>query len=301
MFKRTVIGAALAAAMCLAALGAPGMAAAVDDAGSGPAQAMTPSSEWTALPASTDRWYSFAYAGDGSQIDVWLDVAPGSSAAFSIWTPQQVEAWARGEAVQPVGRGSFNEYGPGSLNWSGNFNMPGAYYVVVENKGVDTSYYAMHLAGNGVTIAAEPAQEAAVQAAAEPAADKDLAAVPAATDGLTPGDAFATPAHSVPVAPSTGLWHKFQYAGDQSQILVWLDDLSGSGLTFSVWTPEQVHQMEMGHSVEPVGRGSANVYAPGNLSWSGNFVQAGTYYLKVENASAAEGTYTLSILGSSVW
>jgi len=50
-----------------------------------------------------------------------------------------------------------------------------------------------------------------------------------------------------------------------------------------------------------VGRGSDDPYAPGDLSWSGGFPQAGTYYVLVQNGSATAGTYTLQIKGSGVW
>ena len=123
----------------------------------------------------------------------------------------------------------------------------------------------------------------------------------AASSGATPEQSFAIPAYSVPIAQGASVWHKFEYAGDKSSILVWLDAQGQSGLAFSVWTPEEVHQMEMGQSVSAVGSGSANSNAPGDLSWAGNFPQAGSYYVKVTNTSSVAMTYSLNIKGSGVW
>jgi len=105
----------------------------------------------------------------------------------------------------------------------------------------------------------------------------------------------------VPIAPGASLWHKFEYAGDRSQILVWLTDEAGIGLNFSVWTPEQVRLWQSGAAVEPVGRGSFDPYASGDLSWSGNFPQAGSYYVRVDNGTSTSGQYSLHIQGSGVW
>jgi len=46
---------------------------------------------------------------------------------------EQVRRWAGGEQIEPVGRGTANEYEPGDLFWMGAFGTPGEYYVVVEN------------------------------------------------------------------------------------------------------------------------------------------------------------------------
>ena len=59
--------------------------------------------------------------------------------------------------------------------------------------------------------------------------------------------------------------------------------------------------MEKGNVVDPVGRGAGNEYGPGSLSWSGSFVQAGTYYVAVANGSSAVATYTVQMQGSGVW
>jgi hypothetical protein len=288
---------ALLAVSVMATAGA-GTAAAATTTGSGPDQAIAPTGQWTAAAPGATTWYEFQYAGDTSQIEAWMDVV-GNNTTFSVVTPEEVAAWAAGSALDPVGRGSADGYAAGDLSWSGNFNEAGVYYLVVENAGPDTSYYLLDIAGSGVYLPAEAAAEQTTTAAAETTAVAETAAAP--TSGATPEDAFTIPAYDVAIAPAGSIWHSFQYAGDESQILAWLDAQGQSGLSFSVWTPDQVKQIENGQSVEPVGRGSVNEYGPGDLSWLGAFPQAGTYFLKVDNSGSAVINYTVQINGSGVW
>jgi hypothetical protein len=54
--------------------------------------------------------------------------------------------------------------------------------------------------------------------------------------------------------------------------------------------------------LETVGQGTENAYNGADLSWSGNFGEAGTYYLIVETTGSASGPmyYTLEIDGEDV-
>ena len=101
--------------------------------GGGPDDALTASQEYVSLAAGETLWYSFECAGDGSQIEVWLNAEPDDSVTFSIWTEEQVKQWAAGEEVEPVGRGTANAYEAGEQFWAGSFCTPGTYYVVVQN------------------------------------------------------------------------------------------------------------------------------------------------------------------------
>jgi hypothetical protein len=298
MIKKLVAG-TLVAAVAFSCLLAPG--AVFASAGDGPFEAAAASGTWTELQQGATTWYGFTYAGDSSQILVTLDQASDNSAGFAIWTPEEVDAWARGQAVEPIGRGSPNPFVANQLLWSGNFNMAGEYFVVVQSTGPGVGYYALNIAGSGVSVAAEATQATVTTAAETTSQPAVAAAAEKSTDGATPGESFTIPAYSVAAAPNATVWHSFSYAGDESRILVWLDDLSGVNLTLSVWTPEQVAQMEKGNTVEPVGRGSYDQYGKGSLSWAGNFPQAGTYYVTVDNGGAAVGSYTLQIAGSGVW
>jgi TolB protein len=150
-------------------------------AGSGPENALAPAGDWQPLEANESLWYTFHYAGDGSQVEVRLQVEPAESATFAVWTPQEVERRGLGLAVEPVGRGSADPYAPGSLVWAGSFTTPGAYYVVVERAGSQPgkSYYLLEVHGEGVSLSAPPAtpesKPAPVKSQPKPAAPAKLA------------------------------------------------------------------------------------------------------------------------------
>lgn len=120
----------------------------------GPDDALLPSSEWQPLNAGDSYWYAFEYAGDGSQIQVRLEVEPAESAAFQVWTPGEIERWRLGLEANPIGRGSVDPSAAKLLAWSGNFNEVGTYYVVVEHAGNQpgTSYYLLTISGEGVSF-----------------------------------------------------------------------------------------------------------------------------------------------------
>jgi hypothetical protein len=109
--------------------------------GTGPADALTPSANWTPLAAGQWTWYAFQYAGDGSQVRVRLAVDPASPATFSVWTPANVARWVQDGTIVPIGRGSANRFFGDDLIWTGHFNTPGTYYVVVENANATPSNY----------------------------------------------------------------------------------------------------------------------------------------------------------------
>ncbi|MFC2037620.1 DPP IV N-terminal domain-containing protein [Chloroflexota bacterium] len=123
-------------------------------AGSGPDDALLPDGEWDQLRLGESHWYAFHYQGDGSQVQVRLQVEPHDSATFVVWTPDQIWHWGLGEYVEPVGRGSDDPRAEGILVWSGSFPNSGTYYVVVEHAGghAGTSYYLLDVSGEGVSL-----------------------------------------------------------------------------------------------------------------------------------------------------
>ena len=118
-------------------------------AGTGPGEALQPTDEWAQLGAGESQWYAFYYSGDGSQIEVRLQVEPQNSVGFAVWTPEQIWRWGLGEYVEPVGRGSLDSNAAGALAWSGSFNASGTYYVELEQEGnqATTSYYLLDVSG----------------------------------------------------------------------------------------------------------------------------------------------------------
>jgi TolB protein len=83
-----------------------------------------------------------------------MEVAPAESAAFAVWTPEEIRRWELGLEVEPIGRGSPDPLAPGTLAWSGSFVTAGTYYIVVEHAGSGprTSYYRLTVGGTGVSL-----------------------------------------------------------------------------------------------------------------------------------------------------
>jgi hypothetical protein len=161
-----------------------GHAAATSPAGTGPDDALTPGGDWQPLGAGESRWYAFQYTGDSSQVEIRMEVVPAESAAFAVWTPEEIQRWKLGLKVEPVGRGSADPFAAGTLLWSGSFPTAGTYYVVVEHagSGSGTSYYLLTVRGDGVSLS-KPAPAATPQPKpAKPQAE--AVAPPAATSRL---------------------------------------------------------------------------------------------------------------------
>ena len=64
------------------------------------------------------------------------------------------------------------------------------------------------------------------------------------------------------------IWYAFQYAGDDSQILVDMQAKPGNGATFSIWTPADVANWAAGNKPDPVGHGSSDITSMA-VTWSG--------------------------------
>ena len=133
--------------------------------GTGPDNALAPTGDWQPVQAGEEHWYEFYYAGDGSQIEIRMQVEPHESATFEVWTPEAIERWGLGLEADPIGRGSPDPFADGVLTWTGNFTTPGTYYAVVEREGSQpgTSYYLLEVSGDGVS-SAPPAPTATAEA-----------------------------------------------------------------------------------------------------------------------------------------
>jgi hypothetical protein len=133
--------------------------AAASASGTGPDDARAPVADWLPIAPGESVWYAFQYGGDGSQIQIRMDVEPAGGAAFHVWTPEQIRRWGLGEEVHPIGRGSADPSAGGGLLWTGSFNDAGTYYVVVEHtrNQPGTSYYLLDVSGDGVSLSAAPA------------------------------------------------------------------------------------------------------------------------------------------------
>jgi hypothetical protein len=250
-------------------------------AGKEPESALAPAGKWMPLAVGQETWYAFNYAGDGSQILARMGVDPAGSATFSVWTPANVQQRAQGGTVTPVGQGATNDLFGGDLVWTGNFDLPGTYYVVVDQAGSTPGNYALTVSGSGVSFP-QPKQVKAPAGGAKP---------------------MAPTGNSTPVAVGQQHWYTFDYAGDNSEILARMSvDPTGSA-EFSVWTPalfQQLGQAGPGDKVDPVGRGSVDDGLGGDLVWQGNFNTPGTYHILVDQTGSIPSSYSLNVTGDGV-
>lgn len=110
----------------------------------------SPFEQWMGMKGGHSHWEAFQYEGDDTNVEITLDAEPDEGATFSVWTAEQVRLYGLGEDVEPVGRGTPNEYAEGDLAWSGRFVQPGTYYVLVEHRGEAPSYCKLTLQGKDV-------------------------------------------------------------------------------------------------------------------------------------------------------
>ena len=250
-------------------------------AGSGPESALAPAGKWMPLAVGQETWYTFNYAGDGSQILARMGVDPAGSATFSVWTPANVQQRAQGGTVTPIGQGAANDLFGGDLVWTGNFNLPGAYYVVVDQAGSTPGNYALTVSGSGVSFP-QPKQVKAPASGAKP---------------------MAPTGNSSPLAAGQQHWYTFDYTGDNSEILARMSVDPAGSAEFSVWTPalfQQLGQAGPGDKVDPVGRGAVDNGLGGDLVWQGKFDAPGTYHILVDQVGSVPGSYSLNVTGDGV-
>ncbi len=103
------------------------------------------------LPPGARGDYRFDYRGDGSQISVTLDSTDSQWLTLSVYTPDQMQSLKRGDAVNPVGRGTPSR--EHSLSWLGSFRLRGEYHVIVENRGSVAVQFHLEITGGAVSFA----------------------------------------------------------------------------------------------------------------------------------------------------
>lgn len=298
----------------LAATGTAPFASVAMAQGEGPESAVAVTDEWTAIGIGERIWYSFEYEGDESEIVVRMATTPKDSVRFSVWTPDNVMAWARGAGEHPVGSGAANSFFGGDQVWVGSFNAAGTYYVVVEQAGLVAGSYRLQITGSGVSYAAPAA--AATQAApaetttttAEAAGDSapadELSAAGAsalvATGGTGPADALTALGGWTTLAAGQRTWYAFGYDGGGSPIQVRMAVSVDGGADFGVWTADNIRDWVAGKPENPVGKGTVNAFLDDDLAWLGSFPSAGTYYVAVTSLTASTCQYKLQITGDGV-
>ncbi len=263
------------------------------------------------IPAGTSVWYSFNYVGDKSQILLSLVNGAASGLQFNVWTPARIGDWWN---ETPIGRGAaqnincdtgvVEEKGACKSNdliWTGNFDIPGTYYIQVTNPAANAMSGQLMIQGTGVMLA--PAAPQAPSQSAAPAA----VAVGPATD---PNHAALIDNQSHTIPAGTSLWYSFNYVGDKSQILLTLVNGGSGGLKFNLFTPAQIGDW---WNETPIGRGTVQsincttgeIEAKGtcqasDLTWNGNFDLSGMYFVQVVNPTASAVPGQLTIQGTGV-
>jgi hypothetical protein len=124
----------------------------------------------------------------------------------------------------------------------------------------------------------------------------------ASTVGTGPNNALAPTGDWGQLDAGQTRWYAFQYAGDKSQIQIQLNLVPAGSMTFAVWTPKEISIWGQHRPVSPIGRGSAKGNDGGTLVWSGNFAEAGIYYVVVDHAADVTATsyYQLNVNGTGV-
>jgi hypothetical protein len=90
--------------------------------------------QWRTLNMGETHWYSLTYGGDNETLQIAVEEEVMGRVNFALWTPDLYARKMKGEDVDPVGRGSENPcVQAGDLNWTGDFNFGGTFYISVEH------------------------------------------------------------------------------------------------------------------------------------------------------------------------
>ena len=268
----------------------PGLAAAAG--GTGPSTAMPPDGTWHQIDRGQSQWYSFKYDGKDEQILVKMNAKPSDGAMFMVVTPEQARLWEKTGEEKSCGCSSEDKYVGADRSWSGKFNMPGTYYIVVKHSGIHATPtdYSLSVSGKGVTV-----PQAALLL--HPSLQRQ--------QRLQEPRLQQRRCHPSRIgwrwraAPATG--RRSTMTRSNSQVELVMDAEPNNAVTFSVWTPDQVRRYSLGEDVEPIGRGTENEKAPGDVSWSGSFTSPGTYYVRVDHLGQGKSYCKLTLKGDNVW
>jgi LPXTG-motif cell wall-anchored protein len=130
-----------------------------DNQGTGPNNAFMSAGQGRSLAPGQRQWYSFQSTGDeDNQVQIRL---AGQGVQFSVWSQQDIANAAGdfGNDATPKGRSTGNEDMGNDQFWSGSFNTPGTYYIMVErtNGGQGdnanaSGNYSLQVTGAGVSF-----------------------------------------------------------------------------------------------------------------------------------------------------
>lgn len=257
--------------------------------GTGPWDAYAVDTAWHQIDPGQAQWYAFKYDGNDEQLLIKLDADPDDGAMFMVRTPEQARVWQETGDEKACGCSSNEESVKADQSWSGKFNIPGIYYVVVKHSGHHATpvYYSLSVNGKGVSV----------PSAAKPSAAAPEPAVPVSSESA----AMSSFEDWMAMEGGTTHWESFRYDKSGSAVEIIMDAEPNNAVTFSVWTPDQVRRYSLGEDVEPVGRGTVNEEAPGDVSWAGKFASPGTYYVRVEHLGPGMSYCKLTLKGDNAW
>jgi hypothetical protein len=296
--------------------------------GGGPDNPASPAEDWVELPEDAWHFYGFRDEGDITDVLVTMKVVPHHGADYEIWSKAEVQKWADEIEFDPIGMGSTAcDCDPdatiGKFVWLGTFTKGDIYYVVVKHKGDVPSNYKLTIEGEKVSHPFDPfapvvAEEAEAADMVEPAAAPEPE--PEMAMGMTPDTAMEPNSEWTELPAGTEHWYKFNYFADRGpehdedpplvDVVMYMKKPVDNA-RFDVWTQAEVEQLIkegediLGEDTEKgtcVGCGTDNEDLKGDYSWSGSFMESGTYYVRVQHTPCRcqPAYYQLQIFGDSV-
>ena len=255
------------------------------------------------LDTNADTWFRFIYSGTDSNAHpvstIRLVNGNNSGVSFEIFAPENINNWWDNK---PIGKGTAQNVscdtgelaGNGAcqtndLFWSGAFGAPGTYYVHLINGNNNPATAQLLIAGDGVSLIPQAAPSQNVPAQAPP--------LSATTNMDDPGRAVAITGKQQTMAANSVMWFRFDYNGNgdtpHTPVSIRLVNGNNSGVHFDIYSPENLNNW---WDNTPTGKGTAQsvncdtgvVTGSGacqtnDLSWTGSFGAAGTYYVRVKN------------------
>ena len=174
---------------------------------------------------------------------------------------------------------------------------------MVEHTGFRTGpvYYSLKAEGKGVGFLAAPVEEGLAVEETLGIVEAEAVAIPELTVGGTgPDDTLAPSDGWMSIGAGQWLWFAAHYDGEGSSILVSMDADSDDA-NFGIWTAETIRRWAAGEKEQPIGRGSDDDFAPGDLSWSGSFPGPASFYIVVQNDGAGVVNFNVTASGKDVW
>jgi hypothetical protein len=306
--------------------------------GDGPANALMPARGMVRIEPGQWQWYIFRSQAplsteiededpvvEDAIVDAVLRVQSGA-VDFEVWSANDLNNWINDEDFDPTGIGTTNEALPGDpLSWQGAFEGNNSYYLIVKNRSVQPSFYALDVTGNVAfpsTLVLNTDTQTAV-AQAQPAVSSEEmgltvetpapAAVtePATTQlGIDATSAVMPAKGNVQIQPGQWQWYVFtpqvplsteiededpvvEYATVDAALRV-----QSGAVSFEVWSANDLNNWRNGTDFDATGIGTINESLIGDpLFWQGTFEGNNNYYLIVKNTGTQPAAYSLNITG----